>query len=445
MLYQPTNISPSMAGALGNGVIDANNSLTVSWQVNGNSPMTAFQITIYANNAISTQLFSTGKLTYGCPFYGVDYAGNVQMFNYTIYHEQLSLAKIENGRDYKIVIQQWWNENDSVTQSSASVFRARSNPTLAIGTIPEPLKSRSFTFTASYTQEQGDALNWCRWKISSSDGKEEIILEDTGRIYGTAELTFPYDGFLNGRTYLIECLVQTENGVETSSFAYVSVQYTVNPIQANLTVCQSTRGNGITVKLPEIKYVPGIANTGVKISDSYLTIPSDENAKVVWSTKNGAPLSIKQPFDICWHGKGLPEGNVLSLKCKASVNGFSPIKVTDSPSGYPFGTYGAACVFTGESTQAYVIVLRDGRKWYSNNLQTWFYSGNVLSGTNSDWCGLAYGDSKYAAVSRGDKKIAYTNSENVWFISTESVGLSAVCFGNHLFVAAGHRLYTKHI
>ena len=35
MLYQPTNISPSMAGALGNGVIDANNSLTVSWQVNG--------------------------------------------------------------------------------------------------------------------------------------------------------------------------------------------------------------------------------------------------------------------------------------------------------------------------------------------------------------------------------------------------------------------------
>ena len=161
MLYQPTNISPSMAGALGNGVIDANNSLTVSWQVNGNSPMTAFQITIYANNAISTQLFSTGKLTYGCPFYGVDYAGNVQMFNYTIYQQQLSLAQIENGRDYKIVIQQWWNENDSVTQSSASVFRARSNPTLAIGTIPAPLKSRSFTFTASYTQEQGDALNWC--------------------------------------------------------------------------------------------------------------------------------------------------------------------------------------------------------------------------------------------------------------------------------------------
>lgn len=444
MLYQPTNISPSMAGALGNGVIDANNSLTVSWQVNGNSPMTAFQITIYANNAISTQLFSTGKLTYGCPFYGVDYAGNVQMFNYTIYHEQLSLAKIENGRDYKIIIQQWWNETDSVTQSSASVFRARSTPTLAIGTIPKPLKSRLFTFTASYTQEQGDALNWCRWRISSSDEKEEIILEDTGRIYGTAELTFPYDGFLNGRTYLIECLVQTENGVETSSFAYVSVQYTVNPIQANLTVCQSTRGNGITVKLPEIKRVPGVKNSQIKISDSYLTLPSDENAKVVWSTENGAPLSIKQPFDICWHGKGLPEGNVLSLKCKASVNGFSPIKVTDSPSGYPFGTYGAACVFTGESTQTYVIVLRNGSEWYSNDLQTWLYSGNVLSGTNSDWCGIAYGNSKYAAVSRGDKKIAYATSANAWSISTSSIGLSTICFGNHLFVAAGEGIvYTR--
>ena len=47
MLYQPTNVYPSMTGALGNGVVDANGNLTVSWQVNGNSPLTAFQIVIY--------------------------------------------------------------------------------------------------------------------------------------------------------------------------------------------------------------------------------------------------------------------------------------------------------------------------------------------------------------------------------------------------------------
>lgn len=444
MLYQPTNIYPSMTGALGNGVIDANKDLTVSWQVNGNSPMTAFQITIYANNAISTQLFSTGKLTYGCPFYGVDYAGNVQMFNYTIYQQQLSLAQIENGRDYKIVIQQWWNENDSVTQSSASVFRARRNPTLAIGTIPTPLKSRSFTFTASYTQEQGDALNWCRWRLSAISGKKETVIKDTGRIFGTAELTFPYDGLLNGYTYMLECSIQTENGVEASTFTSVVVQYAVKPIQAALSVCQSKRGNGVMVRLPEIKRVPGIANTGVKISDSYLTIPSDENANVEWSVEDGTPLSIKQPFDICWRGKGLPEGDILSIKCNTSVDGFNPTQVTGGISGYPFGTYGAACVCANQISQIYTILLGNGRMWYSYNLQTWTYFGNVLDTKNADWCGIAYGDYTYAAVSKGSKELAHANTINTWAVTTATVGLSVICFGNHLFVAAGEgAVYTR--
>lgn len=433
MLYQPTNIYPSMTGALGNGIIDANNDLTVSWQVNGNSPMTAFQITIYANNAISTQLFSTGKLTYGCPFYGVDYAGNVQMFHYTIYQQQLSLAQIENGRDYKIVIQQWWNEDDSVTQSSASVFRARSKPTLSIGTIPAPLKSRSFTFTASYTQEQGDALNWCRWRILSSDGKKEIILEDTGRIYGTAELTFPYDGFLNGRTYLIECLVQTENGVETSSFAYVSVQYTVNPIQANLTVCQSTRGNGITVKLPEIKRVPGVANRQIKISDSYLTLPSDENAKVVWSTENGVPLSIKQPFDICWKWKWLPEGDALSFDVKATVNGFEPSKVADVQNDYPFGVNGCACNGEGK----YVIITADGKVAYSDDCENWAYSQIGSSAQNSGWNGLAHVGLNYYAVSGAGKSIANSQNLTNWTVTNVGVYLTAIGVSTDKIIAVG--------
>ena len=75
MLYQPTNIYPSMTGSLGNGVVDAAKDLRVTWQVNGNSAMVAYQITIYRNDSASTQLYSTGKQTQGCPFYGVDAAG----------------------------------------------------------------------------------------------------------------------------------------------------------------------------------------------------------------------------------------------------------------------------------------------------------------------------------------------------------------------------------
>ena len=46
MLYQPTNISPSMLGPLGNGVIDANEDFVLSFQVNGNSPLVRFGLFI---------------------------------------------------------------------------------------------------------------------------------------------------------------------------------------------------------------------------------------------------------------------------------------------------------------------------------------------------------------------------------------------------------------
>lgn len=83
-LFQPTNITPSVLGELGNGTVDITQDLTVTWQVNGNSAMTAFEIVFYQNNAGSSQLYTTGKVTEGCPFYGTNYAGKVIPFSYTI-------------------------------------------------------------------------------------------------------------------------------------------------------------------------------------------------------------------------------------------------------------------------------------------------------------------------------------------------------------------------
>ena len=82
MLFQPTNISPDVINGIGNGTIDATEGLTVSWQVNGNSPMYAYQIFIYLNETESTLVFNNGGnyTTLTTPFNGVDYLGNVQRF-----------------------------------------------------------------------------------------------------------------------------------------------------------------------------------------------------------------------------------------------------------------------------------------------------------------------------------------------------------------------------
>lgn len=163
MLFQPTNITPSLRGELGNGTVDATKDLTVSWQVNGNSPLTAFQIVIYQNNTSSTQVYTTGKKTDNCPFYGTNYAGAVETFSYTIPKAALSGAGITNGKEYKLVITQWWSSSESVVQTSAAAFLTRAAPSLALKSFPPVLAVRLYTFEANYTQAQGDVLNWVRW------------------------------------------------------------------------------------------------------------------------------------------------------------------------------------------------------------------------------------------------------------------------------------------
>lgn len=136
MLFQPTYIQPSEQWGIGNGTIDATQDLVVKWQVNGNSAMTAYRITIYDNDVNSTQKYTTGKITNNCPFYPIKYDGSIELFSHTITSAQLSTSGITNGNNYKIVITQWWSANDYVTQSSASIFNTRNMPTLTINTIP---------------------------------------------------------------------------------------------------------------------------------------------------------------------------------------------------------------------------------------------------------------------------------------------------------------------
>ena len=69
MLYQPSNISPDQI--YGTGTVDITDDLNVSWRVNGDSAMTAYKIDFYQNDANSTSIYSTGKVTLGTPFWGV--------------------------------------------------------------------------------------------------------------------------------------------------------------------------------------------------------------------------------------------------------------------------------------------------------------------------------------------------------------------------------------
>lgn len=399
MLYQPTNIYPSMTGTLGNGVIDANKDLTVSWQVNGNSPMTAFQIEIFKNNFESTQLLSTGRLTDNCPHSGINYKGEVQAFSYEISATALKNAGIANGGEYKLTIKQWWTDEEYVSQTSASAFITRSTPLLSINEYPNPLTTRKHTFTAESDQYEGDAPNWVRWQLASVsydiyEDSDEII-DDTGRIYGTTEFQYTFDGFISENLYAIKCSAQTENGVEfDTGWQYVDVEYEMQPINGTLQACGSRLGSGVKLTLPEVKNIPGKVRNMVSgldgtysISDSYIRI--DTENFVNWGNEDGRRLDIRPDSEsgnlsLAWRGKAASNGVLLyglDRTINGGADGFFELKTsTDDISmrgiaNLPFSPSISSCLCVGNGIYlagdtSGVFYTEDGTTWTRASMPT---------------------------------------------------------------------------
>lgn len=307
-LFQPSWIVPDARNGLGQGTVDATRNLTVSWRVNGASPMVSFAITIYQNNAASTQTYTTGRLTDGCPFYGTTGKGETRFFSYTIPAAALSDAGIANGGEYKLVITQWWSETDSVTQSSASVFITRAAPTL---TMPEigTIGTRYYTFTASYAQEQGDVLNWLRWQLAYA-GDTANPIYDTQEISGTMELSAYYDGLFTGTDYAVRLTVQTENGVEaTTGWVPFSVYYDTIPVTGAVSAKCASGTNAVDVDFTGIVYIPGTATGDYAIEGGVLDLPA--GSSVLWNEVNYFPMSFTPPWTVLWKGTLTKQSGVL--------------------------------------------------------------------------------------------------------------------------------------
>lgn len=302
-LFQPSNIVPDVRAGIGSGVIDATQNMTVSWRINGQSALTSYSITIYENNSASTQLYSTGQITTGCPAYGTDNTGNPQFFSYTISAATLSSNGITNGNEYKLIIAQWWNSNtESITQSSASVFVTRATPTLSISAIGTSgvISTRYYTFSGTYTQAQGDVMNWLRWRIAYANDTDNPFY-DSGNITGTMELSCYYDGFFANTDYVVRLTCQTENGVEADTgWVAFSCVYAVPVSTGELTAGCVGGTDALLVEWSKIGYIPGTASGDYSVNNGLLTLPS--GSTVTWNHVGVGTMSFTAPWSIVWRG-----------------------------------------------------------------------------------------------------------------------------------------------
>lgn len=276
MLNQPTNISPDEVN--GTGTVDVSRGIDVSWRVSGDSAVVAYQIDIMLNNAASTSVYSTGKVALSTPFWGTDYKGNVQYMTVTLDSADIIGAGVSNGYEYKMLITQWWSADDSVTQTTASVFITRTAPTVTLAAIPSPLTEKEYSFTATYAQAEGDPMKWVRWEIAYADDTDNPFV-DTGNIYGAGVLRVDYDGFLTDTDYSIQCTVETANGVDaTTGWVDFEVSYALPGATGTASACQIMNDCCVWVSWDDVTSADGYSVMRQTVGDNRLVKIADVEA-----------------------------------------------------------------------------------------------------------------------------------------------------------------------
>ena len=318
MLFQPSNIYPSTFSGIGAGTVDVTQGLNVSWQVNGDTPMTAYQIKIYQNDSGSTLMYDSGSVTVSPAFEPHDKYGNATYFTAIISAAALSTAGIVNGYQYgyKMLITQWWGVSDYVEQTSASVFITRSTPNISIDAIPNPVAASSITITATYSQAQGDPISTVEWVFALA-GSESNPIRKTGAI-STQVLSFDADGLITGNTYSIMCNVVTSTGMEASTgFVQFPVLY-------------SSSSLGINYQLAQLKNSSAVYLSWDDLGSNILAYPYTDTTK----TTNGITFTVNGEGDVVASGTASADAYFTIAEGTSSQLGMTAGKKFVITSGY---------------------------------------------------------------------------------------------------------------
>lgn len=295
-IYQPTNVTPDLISGVENGVVFSNPGgyVDVSWAVNGNSPMTAYQIEFFQNNAASTPGTDTGKIVLAEPFCAVDAEGNEQRFSvslpFGVGGTYFTIASLSASRQGKIRITQWWGDGtgQSVVQRSLSVFRICPHGSASV-TGPT-LENGRRAFSASVTLPSaviyGEiAVEWCRWQIFEAEDPlfpdtSGDPVQDTGKVWGATNYDWSAAPMTPGTYYAKFSCYTSVGETLTAQTADFSVLENAVEVTGGITASCDSGKSAVLVEFGEIAEVPGKA-TGERITQEG-GLAFDPGGSAIW-------------------------------------------------------------------------------------------------------------------------------------------------------------------
>lgn len=248
--------------SLNGKTIDALTNNEVSWSVSG-SVQTSFSLEI-VDNVTSTLVWSLPKTA--------SYSQK-----YTI-----SGGTLENGKEYKIRITVWNEQNESAT-SDYVIFQTSSRPVVTlspIGTVGSP----NFVFQAQYDQSEGVPLR--SW-IGIVYDENQNRLSDTG-IKTTTPIEYVVNNLKSETHYFVEFQVTSNKGLtSTTGLVPFYVLYTRPQVNVNLTAENVPEVAGIRLSWNPVQvilkanHVPVfIDNEKIDLRDEGKTIEATEGFSI---------------------------------------------------------------------------------------------------------------------------------------------------------------------
>lgn len=296
MLLQPSNITPSTFAGEGYATVAVADPVRITWQVNGNTPMTGFQITIYENSVGSfSPIWNSVLISTGAPFYGTDEKGNPVFFTYAPENTAWEDLGLADGQEYKIDITQYWGgETDtahSVSQYAENVFFTRTKPTLSLNIANNAtISSVTKTFLGTYSQAQNDSISSVRWVLSYLENGVSVVVKDTGEI-NTGMVSYSADGLLNGFSYNISCTVITSSGVSVTASAGFSVEYGQQDVPGLKIDGTWLPDEALLLEWSNLE-TQAANQSGSAVSVSNNSLVLGENSSVSWDSSVGKPLNM---------------------------------------------------------------------------------------------------------------------------------------------------------
>lgn len=320
-LFQPTNITPDLISGVQNGIVfvppnPSTATVTISWTVNGNVPLVAYQIDFYKNTPGSEHAEGTGKIMLDTPFSAIDADGNQQRFSCEVAWSKVYLGSAFSPRyEKKMKITQWWGPTDdqSVVQRSLSIYRIQQHSSISVS---GPTGSGGiYTFTGTFTPPDyalnGEiSLEWTRWQLiydPTGYGIGAKVLQDTGKVWGASSYTWTPALIPPGSGYKVtfSALSSTGEELSASTALFSSMEDTVlfagyleaECNNASQSVVVRLSGNGTTSQGRVYN-----KNTGAEgvFSDfcSSNGLALDANTNAVWEV----PLEGLSKWAFLWHG-----------------------------------------------------------------------------------------------------------------------------------------------